>query len=372
MGAYLPRSLDLSAAWRYSAALVQRRRVEPPMLIVLNKSATESQIQEITRRISDAGLTPGVVPGARRSAITVTGNTGAAVIPEISEMPGVLRVIKVTKPYRLATLEGTEGELSEWPIGTARVGSKGVWFVAGPCSVDSAERLMDTARFVKSIGAQALRGGAFKPRTNPYAFQGHGEEGLKLLAEAREETGLPIVTEAMDHRQLELVVQYADVIQLGARNMQNFSLLKEVGKTKLPVVLKRGLAASLDEFLGAAEYILAEGNEQVILCERGIRTFGDHCRFTLDVAAIAVLKSLTHLPVIADPSHPAGSRKLVAPLAQAALAAGADGLIVEVHPEPRYALSDAQQALRFEDITKLAGDARGIASVLKRSFGAST
>jgi len=342
------------------------------MLIVLNKSATDAQIKEISRRISEAGLTPGLVPGARRSAITVTGNTGVALIPEISELPGVLRVIKVTKPYRLATLEGTEGKHSEWPVGDVQVGSQNVWFVAGPCSVDSEDRLMDTARFVKSIGAHALRGGAFKPRTNPYAFQGHGEDALKLLAAAREETGLPIVTEAMDQRQLELVVRYADVIQLGARNMQNYSLLKEVGRTQLPVVLKRGLAASLDEFLGAAEYILAEGNERVILCERGIRTFGDHCRFTLDVAAIAVLKSLTHLPVIADPSHPAGSRKLVAPLAQAALAAGADGLIIEVHPEPRHALSDAQQALRFDDLSKLASDARGIASVLKRSFGAAT
>jgi 3-deoxy-7-phosphoheptulonate synthase len=342
------------------------------MLIVLNKSATDAQIKAISRRITEAGLTAGLVPGARRAAITVTGNTGAALIPEISELPGVLRVIKVTKPYRLATLEGTEGLHSEWPVGDALVGSENIWFVAGPCSVDSEERLMDTARFVKSMGANALRGGAFKPRTNPYAFQGHGEEALKLLAAAREETGLPIVTEAMDHKQLELVVQYADVIQLGARNMQNYSLLKEVGRTQLPVVLKRGLAASLDEFLGAAEYILAEGNEQVILCERGIRTFGDHCRFTLDVAAIAVLKSLTHLPVIADPSHPAGSRKLVAPLAQAALAAGADGLLIEVHPEPRHALSDAQQALRFDDLTKLASDARGIATVLKRSFGAAT
>ena len=340
------------------------------MLIVLKKSVTASQIEEIARRIKEAGLTPGIVPGARRSAITVTGNTGIALVPEISELPGVLRVIKVTKPYRLATLEGTEGEYSEWPVGEARVGNRNVWFVAGPCSVDSAERLMDTAHFVKSIGAHALRGGAFKPRTNPYAFQGHGEEGLKLLAAARDETGLPIVTEAMDRQQLELVVKYADVIQLGARNMQNYSLLKDVGQTQMPVLLKRGLAASIDEFLGAAEYILAEGNEQVILCERGIRTFGDHCRFTLDVAAIAVLKSLTHLPVIADPSHPAGSRKLVAPLARAALAAGADGLIVEVHPEPRYALSDAQQALRFDDISELASDARGIAAVLKRSFGA--
>jgi len=342
------------------------------MLIVLKKSATATQIEEITRRIRDAGLTPGVVPGARRSAITVTGNTGVAVVPDISELPGVLRVIPVTKPYRLATLEGTGGEHSEWQIGDALVGSERCWFVAGPCSVDDPDRLLQTAQFLKSIGAQALRGGAFKPRTNPYAFQGHGEQGLKWLAETREETGLPIVTEAMDEQQLELVEQYADVVQLGARNMQNYSLLKRVGKSKLPILLKRGLTATLDEFLNAAEYILAEGNEKVILCERGIRTFGDHCRFTLDVAAIPVLKSLTHLPVIADPSHPAGTRSLVEPLARAALAAGADGLIVEVHPEPRHALSDAQQALRFADIETLAHRARGIAAVMDRSFGAAT
>jgi len=342
------------------------------MLIVLKKSATESQVAEITRRIRDAGLTPGLVPGARRSAITVTGNTGVAVVPDISELPGVLRIIPVTKPYRLATLEGTEGEHSEWQIGDARVGSTTGWFVAGPCSVDDPDRLLETAHFLKSIGAQALRGGAFKPRTNPYAFQGHGEQGLKWLAEARDETGLPIVTEAMDAQQLELVEQYADVIQLGARNMQNYSLLKRVGQSRLPVLLKRGLTATLDEFLNAAEYILAEGNERVILCERGIRTFGEHCRFTLDVAAIPVLKSLTHLPVIADPSHPAGTRSLDEPLARAALAAGADGLIVEVHPEPRHALSDAQQALRFADIEILAQRARGIASVMDRSFGAAT
>ncbi len=340
------------------------------MLIVLKKSATDEQVEEITRRISDAGLTPGIVPGARRSAITVTGNTGVAVIPEVTELPGVLRVIYVTRPYRLATLEGTEGKHSEWQIGDAKVGSNTAWFVAGPCSVDDPERLIETARFLKSIGAQALRGGAFKPRTNPYAFQGYGEEGLKWLAAAREETGLPIVTEAMDEKQLELVTQYADVIQLGARNMQNYSLLKAVGKTRLPVLLKRGLTATLDELLNAAEYILAEGNEQVILCERGIRTFGDHARFTLDVAAIPVLKSLTHLPVIADPSHPAGTRSLVEPLAGAALAAGADGLIVEVHPAPEHALSDGQQALRFADIQALAERARGIAQVMGRSFGA--
>jgi 3-deoxy-7-phosphoheptulonate synthase len=340
------------------------------MLIVLKKTATESQIDTICLHVRDAGLTPGLVPGARRGAITVTGNTGVAVIPDIEGLPGVLRIIHVTKPYRLATLEGTEGVYSEFTIGDAVVGSSNAWFVAGPCSVDTEERLLATARRVKAVGAQALRGGAFKPRTNPYAFQGHGLDALKMLARAREETGLPIVTEAMDHSQLDLVEEWADVIQIGARNMQNYSLLKRAGQARIPVILKRGLSASVDEVLNAAEYILAEGNERVILCERGIRCFGDHARFLLDVAAIAVLKESTHLPVIVDPSHPAGVRSLVPPLARAGLAAGADGLIVEVHPEPSKALSDGQQALRFDDIAELANVSRKIASVLGRSFGA--
>jgi 3-deoxy-7-phosphoheptulonate synthase len=340
------------------------------MLIVLKKTATDSDIDAICQRLRDAGLTPGLVPGARRGAITVTGNTGVAVVQDIQGQRGVQRVIHVTKPYRLATLEGTEGEFSEFEIGAAKVGSTNAWFIAGPCSVDSEERLLRIAHFVKSVGAQALRGGAFKPRTNPYAFQGHGLDALKMLATARAETGLPIVTEAMDHEQLDLVEEWADVIQIGARNMQNYSLLKRVGQAKIPVVLKRGLAASVDELLNAAEYILAEGNDRVILCERGIRSFGDHARFLLDVAAIAVLKESTHLPVIVDPSHPAGVRRLVGPLANAGLAAGADGLIVEVHPEPEHALSDGQQALRFDDIEALAETSRKVTSVLGRSFGA--
>ena len=229
---------------------------------------------------------------------------------------------------------------------------------------------MRIARHVRGIGAQALRGGAFKPRTSPYAFHGHGLDALKLLAAAREETGLPIVTEAMDEGQVDLVEEWADVIQIGARNMQNYSLLRRVGRAKKPVILKRGLAASVDEFLNAAEYILSEGNEEVVLCERGIRSFGNHARFLLDLAAVAVLKESTHLPVIVDPSHPAGLRRLVPPLARAGLAAGADGLIIEVHPEPDEALSDGQQALRFGDITALAAQCRQVSAVLDRSFGA--
>jgi 3-deoxy-7-phosphoheptulonate synthase len=340
------------------------------MLILLKNTATQGEIDSICERVEGAGLKPGLVPGARRTAITVTGNTGAALIPDVEDLPGVLRIIRVTKPYRLTTLEGTEGLPSTVTVGGAEVGSSNGWFVAGPCSVDEPERLMRIARHLKSIGAQALRGGAFKPRTSPYAFQGHGEEGLRWLAAARDETGLPIVTEAMDVVQVDAVERHADVIQIGARNMQNYSLLKRVGQSSLPVVLKRGLSATVDELLNAAEYILAEGNDQVILCERGIRTFGDHARFTLDLAAVAVLKSLTHLPVIVDPSHAAGVRRLVEPLARASVAAGADGLIVEVHPEPEQALSDGQQALRFDEVDQLVTACQAVAGVLGRTFGA--
>ena len=340
------------------------------MLILLKNTATQGQIDSICERVETAGLNPGLVPGARRTAITVTGNVGVAVIPDVEDLPGVLRIVRVTKPYRLTTLEGTEGQASTVPVGAAEVGSTNAWLIAGPCSVDDPERLLEIARFLASIGAQALRGGAFKPRTNPYAFQGHGEEGLRWLAATREETGLPIVTEAMDVVQVEVVERYADVIQIGARNMQNYSLLKRVGQSRLPVLLKRGLAATVDELLNAAEYILAEGNDQVVLCERGIRTFGDHARFTLDLAAVVVLKSLTHLPVIVDPSHAAGVRRLVEPLARAGIAAGADGLIVEVHDEPELALSDAQQALRFGEVEQLVASCRAVAGVLGRTLGA--
>ena len=340
------------------------------MLILLKNTVTEGQVASICERVEDAGLTPGLVPGARRTAITVTGNVGVAIVPDVEELPGVLRVIHVTKPYRLTTLEGTEGQASTVRVGAAEVGSANTWLVAGPCSVDTPERLLEIARFLASVGAQALRGGAFKPRTNPYAFQGHGEEGLRWLAAAREETGLPIVTEAMDVVQVEAVERHADVIQIGARNMQNYSLLKRVGQSELPVLLKRGLAATVDELLNAAEYILAEGNDRVILCERGIRTFGDHARFTLDLAAVAVLKSLTHLPVIVDPSHAAGTRRLVEPLARAGIAAGADGLIVEVHDQPEVALSDGQQALRFDQTRQLVDVCRQVAGVLGRTLGA--
>jgi 3-deoxy-7-phosphoheptulonate synthase len=339
------------------------------MLILLHNHATDDDISRICDRVREAGLNPGVVPGAARTAITVTGNKGVAVVPDVDSLPGVLRVVRIGKSYRLGTLEAREGQRTVIPIGDARVGSENAWFVAGPCSVDEPERLLRIARHVKSRGAHALRGGAYKPRTNPYAFQGGGEEALKLLAWVREETGLPIVTEAMDDEQLELVAEYGDVVQIGARNMQNYSLLKKVGRLRKPVILKRGLSATLDEWLNAAEYVLVEGNEQLILCERGVRTFTEHSRFTLDVAAIPALKRLSHLPVIVDPSHPAGIRHLVEPLARAGLAAGADGIMVEVHPEPEHALSDAEQALRFPDLDALADVSRRVALALGRTFG---
>jgi len=339
------------------------------MLILLKNSATDAQIEAICDRVRKVGLTPGMVPGARRTAVAVTGNTGEAYIPTIAELPGVLRVIKVTKPYRLATLEGTEGVSSVVDVGTAKVGSINGWYVAGPCSVDTPERLLRTALHLKRAGVQALRGGAFKPRTSPYAFHGHGVEALKWMREVGDEVSMPIVTETMELAHVDAAEEYADVLQIGARNMQNYGLLRRVGESRKPVLLKRGLAATLDEFLNAAEYILAGGNPHVILCERGIRTFGTHARFTLDVAAVAALKERTHLPVIVDPSHPAGKRSLVEPLARAGLAAGADGIIVEVHPEPEQALSDGQQALRFEDVAGFGERLRGIAGVLGGTFG---
>lgn len=333
------------------------------MLILLKNTATEGQVDTICQRVEDAGLTPGLVPGARRTAITVTGNVGVAVVPDVEELPGVLRVIHVTKPYRLTTLEGTEGQASCVRIGAAGVGSANAWFVAGPCSVDDPERLIRIARQLASMGAQALRGGAFKPRTNPYAFQGHGEEGLQWLAAAREETGLPIVTEAMDVVQVEAVERYADVIQIGARNMQNFALLREVGRAGMPVLLKRHWAATLEEWLGAAEYIAAEGNLQIVLCERGIRSFtqGSYSRFTLDLNVLPAVRRETFLPVIVDPSHATGDAAMVPPAARAALAAGADGLMIEVlrdGADPSAALCDGLQSVTPEVLRELLRDVR--------------
>lgn len=315
------------------------------MLIVMEAGSSQAQIDAVVARVEGLGLQAHPIPGASRVAIGITGNKpGQLEARDFEVLEGVKEAIPVSRPYKLVSRE-THPESCVVSVGGVRFGGGHFGVIGGPCSVESREQVMQAARAVKAAGGQMLRGGAFKPRTSPYSFQGLGEEGLKLLREAREETGLPIVTEAMDPRSLELVVEYADCVQIGARNMQNFPLLRLAGQCQKPVLLKRGMSATIQELLMSAEYLLSEGNRDVILCERGVRTFADHSRNTLDVAAIPVVKRLSHLPIIVDPSHAAGIRYLVAPLAYAGVAAGADGIMVEVHPEPAKALSDAAQAL---------------------------
>lgn len=315
------------------------------MLVVMAHGATPNELQAVIDRVETLGLKAHPIPGAARTAVGITGNKpGALDKRDFLVMDGVEDAIAVTKPFKLVSRE-THPESSTVRIGEAAFGGGEFSVIGGPCSVESREQILAAARTVKAAGGKALRGGAFKPRTSPYAFQGLGEEGLKLLVEARDETGLAIVTEALDQRSLELVVQYADCVQIGARNMQNFSLLRDAGQCGKPVLLKRGMSATVQELLMSAEYILSEGNRDVILCERGVRTFANHSRNTLDVAAIPVVKRLSHLPMIVDPSHAAGVRYLVSPLAFAGVAAGADGMICETHPKPPEALSDAAQAL---------------------------
>jgi 3-deoxy-7-phosphoheptulonate synthase len=282
---------------------------------------------------------------------------------ELEGNPGVERVVPILKPYKLASTQIKHGERSVFEIGGRRVGGEHFALIAGPCTVESRDQLMTTAHTVRAAGATMLRGGAYKPRTSPYAFQGLGTEGLRLLAEAKQETGLPIVTELMDARDLEPVLEVADVIQIGARNMQNYALLSEVGRSQCPVLIKRGLSSTLDELLMAAEYVLKEGNPNVLLCERGIRTFETAYRFTLDLTAVPVLKELSHLPVIVDPSHAPGRRDLVEPLSLAAAAAGADGIIVEVHPQPEEAICDGPQQLRTEGFAEYARKVEAVAAV---------
>ncbi len=324
------------------------------MLVVMKPHATQAEIDAVVERIRSLGLTPHAIPGAQRVAIGVTGNRGALDAEGFATMPGVADAIRVSQPFKLVSREVKE-EDTVIDVGGARIGGKALAVMAGPCSVESREQLLEAARAVKAAGATFLRGGAFKPRTSPYEFQGLAEEGLKLLALAREETGLKVVTEVMDAETLPAVAEYADVLQIGARNMQNFSLLKQVGALQKPVLLKRGPSATLKEWLMAAEYVLSRGNYQVALCERGIRTFETMTRNTLDLNAVPVLKALTHLPVMVDPSHGIGLRPHVPAMARAAVAAGADGLIVEVHPRPEKALSDGHQSLtpaEFEDLMR--------------------
>jgi len=316
------------------------------MLILMKPASSPDQVALVCRAVEDLGLLPHPIPGATRVAIGVTGNTGPVDETPIRGLPGVVDVIRVTKPYKLTSREMKPDD-TVVTVGGIRIGEQRPVVVAGPCSVESREQTLETARRVKAEGAHLLRGGAFKPRTSPYAFQGLGEKGLEILAEAREITGLPLVTEVIGVESFEAVEAVTDILQIGARNMQNYPLLRRAGKSRRPVLLKRMMSATLEELLLAAEYLLAEGNRNVILCERGIRTFCDHSRYTLDINIVPELKALTHLPVVVDPSHASGKREMVVPLARAAFAAGADGVIVEVHPDPDQALSDGRQSLNL-------------------------
>jgi 3-deoxy-7-phosphoheptulonate synthase len=327
------------------------------MMIVMKETATVDEIDAVVAKIERAGALAHRSQGARVTVIGAIGDVEQDVSVEglgLEGQPGVDRVVPILKPYKLASAQITHGERTVLEIGGRKVGGDNFALIAGPCTVETREQTLQTARVVRDAGATLLRGGAYKPRTSPYAFQGLGQEGLRLLAEAKAETGLPIVTELMDIGDLEPVLEVADVIQIGARNMQNYPLLAEVGRSGRPALLKRGLSSTLDELLMAAEYILKEGNPNVMLCERGIRTFETAYRFTLDLMAVPVLKELSHLPVIVDPSHAAGRRDLVLPLSLAAAAVGADGIIVEVHPNPDEAICDGPQALRAEDFAEYA------------------
>ncbi|HYL47524.1 MAG TPA: 3-deoxy-7-phosphoheptulonate synthase [Candidatus Limnocylindrales bacterium] len=341
------------------------------MLVVMQSHATEEQIREVCQRIESLGYKAHPIPGAGRTAIGITGNTGAIDIGTLEAMSGVIECIPVSKPYKLVSRDVKEENTVvriRTPLGEVAFGGQAVAIVAGPCAIETPEQAFTVADRVKKAGARLFRGGAYKPRTSPYSFQGLGEPGLKILAEVRERYGLGIVTEAIDNESLDLVEKYTDVIQIGARNMQNFSLLKRAGRSRKPVLLKRGMSATLDEFLMAAEYILSEGNYNVILCERGVRTFSDHTRNTLDLSVIPAVQRRSHLPIVVDPSHGTGRRNKVLPLSRAAVAAGADGLLVEVHHEPDRALSDGMQSILPEEFEQLVEEARQIAGVLHRTI----
>jgi 3-deoxy-7-phosphoheptulonate synthase len=333
------------------------------MLIVMKADATERDVAEVVRVVTELGLRAHPLPGANRTAIGVTGNHGAVDATRFETMTGVAEAIRVTKPYKLISLD-LKPEKTVVRVGDAAIGGDELALIAGPCAIESRAQAFAIAETVRRSGARFFRGGAYKPRTSPYAFQGLGEEGLKILADVREAYGLKIVTEALDEHGVDLVERYGDMIQLGARNMQNFSLLKRAGRSPLPVLLKRGLAATLDEWLLAAEYIMAEGNYNVVLCERGIRTFAQHTRNTLDLAAIPAVRRLSHLPVVIDPSHGTGKNYMVTPLARAGVATGADGLIIEVHDQPERALSDGAQALTLEQYEQLVTEVRAIHEVI--------
>ncbi len=338
------------------------------MILVLRKGISEKEFDAIIKRIEELKLKPHVSKGAERTIVGIVGDSRTKELERWEELPGVEEVIRILKPFKLASREFKK-ENSVIEIGNGvKIGGNEVVVIAGPCSVESEEQIVKTAKAVKKYGAKILRGGAFKPRTSPYSFQGLKEKGLELLKIAKEETGLPVITEALSIAQLEKVAEVADIIQIGARNMQNFALLEAVGKINKPVMLKRGMMATMEELLMSAEYILSNGNPNVILCERGIRTFEKYTRNTLDISAIPMLKSLSHLPVVSDPSHGTGKRHLVTPVALASVAAGADGLMVEVHPEPEKALSDGAQSLTPEMFGELMEKVRKVAEAVGREI----
>ncbi len=337
------------------------------MIIVLKPNATKKQIDHLIERIKALGLKPMLSRGTERTIIGVIGSEDALRAQPLEVIPGVEKVMPILKPYKLVSRE-FKPESTVVNVHGVKIGGKELVIMAGPCSVENREILFETAKAVKAAGAQILRGGAFKPRTSPYSFQGLGEDGLKLLRDVGDRLQMNVVTELMDSRDIELVEKYADIMQIGARNMQNFELLKEVGQTHKPVLLKRGLSATITEFLLAAEYILSQGNFDVILCERGIRTFEDQTRFTLDLNAVPVIKKLSHLPIVVDPSHGTGSWEYVSPMAKAAVAAGADGLMIEVHPNPEVALSDGPQSLLPKRFVELMRDARKVARAVGRDL----
>ena len=337
------------------------------MLVVMKAHATPEQIQAVCEHIALMGFRAHPLPGAQRTAIGITGNQGEVDRGNLESLSGVAEVIRVSKAYKLASRDVKEEDtIISFPGTDASIGGRNLAIVAGPCSIETRVQAFAIAEQVAAAGAQFFRGGAFKPRTSPYAFQGLGLEALQIMAEIRDRFSLCIITEAIDNESLALVAEWADVIQIGARNMQNFSLLKRAGRLRKPVLLKRGLSATLEEFLMSAEYIMSEGNYQVILCERGVRTFADHSRNTLDLSIIPAVQKLSHLPIIVDPSHGTGKRDRVHPMALAAVAAGASGLIVEVHPNPDKALSDGYQSLYPEQFMDLADECRAVAGLLTR------
>jgi len=335
------------------------------MLVVMDRQSTAAQVDSVVRRIEALGFRAHPIPGELRVAIGITGNAGPLDPGEFEALPGVLQAIPVTRPYKLVSRE-VKSEDTTIEVGGHVIGGGTFTVIAGPCAVESESQCLQAARAVQAAGAQLLRGGAWKPRTSPYSFQGLGEEGLRILDVARRETGLPVVTEALDEESMDLAEKYADVIQIGARNMQNFSLLRRAGRASRPVFLKRGMAATLEELLMAAEYIVAEGNYRVMVCERGVRSFGSHARNTLDLSVVPAVREQSHLPVFVDPSHGTGRRDKVGPLARATLAVGADGLMVEVHPDPMQARSDGPQALLPEQFLDLMTLLRAMAPLLDR------